>query len=182
MQIIYSIDRLLANPRIFYAIANQFDGPDGITIRTAFFDLLEHDLEDYEVPEDCVFGADEVCFRCDDESEGKFEIIFSNGMMSVLEPIEGEIRAMISSDGDLAATSAIYQRLVQAIEESDPALSGDIALCSPPTPGNKYLRSEDGNHFTGSFHLLSNPESQFAFKIEVVDVQTNDLKAFIKPL
>ena len=36
MQIIYSIDRLLANPRIFYAIANHFDGPDGITIRTAF--------------------------------------------------------------------------------------------------------------------------------------------------
>ena len=28
MQIIYELDRLLANPRIFYAIANQFEGPE----------------------------------------------------------------------------------------------------------------------------------------------------------
>jgi hypothetical protein len=182
MQIIYELDRLLANPRIFYAIANQFDGPDGHTIRTAFFDLLEHDLDDFELAEDCIFGADEVCFRCDDESDGKFEIILSNGMMSVLEPIDGETRAMITSDGDLAATSAIYQRLVQAIEETDPEFSGDVVLCSPPTPGNRYLRSDDGDHFSGSFHLLSNPEKEYAFKIEVVDVQTDDLKAFIKPL
>jgi len=182
MQIIYSIDRLLANPRIFYAIANHFDGPDGDTLRTAFFDLLEHELEEFEDAHECVFEAVEVCFRCDDESEGKFEIIFSTGMMSILEPVNGEVRAMISSDGDLAATSAIYQRLVQAIEESDPSLSGDIALCSPPTPGNSYLRSEDGDHFTGSFHLLSNPDKQFSFKVEVIDVQSDDLKAFIKPL
>jgi hypothetical protein len=182
MQIIYSIDRLLANPRIFYAIANQFDGPDGDTLRAAFFDLLEHGLEDFDDANDCVFEAEEACFRCDEESEGKLEIIFSNGLMSVLEPVEGEIRAMISNDGELAATSAIYQRLVQAIEESDPSLSGDIALCSPPTPGNHYLRSEDGDHFTGSFHLLSNPEARFAFKIEVIDAQTDALKAFIKPL
>ena len=182
MQIIYELDRLLANPRIFYAIANQFDGPDGHTIRTAFFDLLEYDLDDFELAEDCMFGADEVCFRCDDESDGKFEIILSNGMMSVLEPIDGETRAMITSDRDLAATSAIYQRLVQAIEETDPEFSGDVVLCSPPTPGNRYLRSEDGDHFSGSFHLLSNPEKEYAFKIEVVDVQTDDLKAFIKPL
>lgn len=187
-QIIYSISRLLANPRVFYAIANRFNGPDGETIKTAFFDLLEYELEDYEDVEDCDFTADEACFRVaddDDESEGpshRFEIIFSNGLMSVLEPLHGEFKTMISNDGDFAATTAIYHRLVKAIEESDPSLSGDIALCSPPTPGNQYLRSDDGDYFTGSFHLLSNPEKRFSFNIEVVDVKTDVLKASIKPL
>jgi hypothetical protein len=180
-QIIYSTRRLLANPRIFAAIANELEGPDVETLKDAFFDLLEHTLEDYDDPDECFFEVTEVCFRCDSDG-GKCEIIFDSGVMSVLEPIEGEFRTMISNDGEMAATSAIYQQLVKAIEDSNPELSGNIALCSPPTPGNGYLRSSDGDRFEGSFHLLTNPEKQFAFNIEIIDVQSNDLRAIIKPI
>jgi hypothetical protein len=181
MQIIYSTHRLLANPRIFHAIANEFEGPDAETLKDAFFDLLEHTLEDFDDANDCVFEATEVCFRCDSE-DGKFEIIFDSGVMSVLEPIAGEFRTMITNDNEMGATSAIYQQLVKAIEDSNPELAGNIALCSPPTPGNGYLRSMDGDRFEGEFHLLTDPDKQYAFNIEIIDVNNNDLRAVIKPL
>ena len=181
MQIVYTVSRLLANPRIFYAIANLLNGPDGETLKEAFFDLYENDLEDFENPEDCEFESYEVAFRCE-EDNGKIEIILDSGVMSVLEPIEGEFRTLISNDGDLAATSAIYSRLIKAIEETNPDFDGNIALCSPPTPANHYLRSKDGDRFEGSFHLLTDPEKEFAFNIEIIDVKTDDLKAFIHPL
>jgi hypothetical protein len=40
-QIIYPLDRLLANPRIFHAISNRLGGPDGETLKCAFLDLIE---------------------------------------------------------------------------------------------------------------------------------------------
>ena len=123
-----------------------------------------------------------MCFRIAEEEDGKVEIILSTGLMSVLEPLQGEFRTMITNDSELAATSAIYSRLVKAIEETSPELAGDIALCSPPTPANQYLRSDDGDRFEGSFHLLTDPNKQFAFNVEIVDVKTDDLKAFIRPL
>ena len=180
-QIVYPVSRLLANPRVIYAIANHLEGPDGETLKEAFYDLLEHSMEDFEDAGDCEFEVQEVCFRCEADG-GKCEIIFDSGIMSVLEPIEGEFRTMITNDGEMAATSAIYQQLVKAIENSNPELSGNIALCSPPTPGNGYLRSSDGDRFEGSFHLLTNPEKQFAFNIEIIDVQSNNLRAIIKPI
>jgi hypothetical protein len=61
-------------------------------------------------------------------------------------------------------------------------LGGNIALCSPPTPGNSYLRSPDGDNFQGSFHLLTYPEKVYAFNVEVIDVTTDQLKAYIKPI
>jgi hypothetical protein len=102
--------------------------------------------------------------------------------MSVLEPIAGEFRTMITNDNEMGATSAIYQQLVKAIEDSNPELAGNIALCSPPTPGNGYLRSMDGDRFEGEFHLLTDPDKQYAFNIEIIDVNSNDLRAVIKPL
>jgi hypothetical protein len=181
-QIVYPVSRLLANPRVIYAIANHLEGPDGETLKEAFYDLLEHSLDDFEDADDCEFDAHEVCFRIAEEDDGKVEIILSTGLMSVLEPLQGEFRTMITNDGEMAATSAIYSRLVKAIEETNPDLSGNIALCSPPTPANQYLRSDDGDRFEGSFHLLTDPDKQFAFNVEIVDVKTDDLKAFIRPL
>jgi len=182
-QIIYPISRILANPRVLYAIANQLGGPDGETLKEAFFDLLEHELDDFEETDDCEFEAAEVCFRIfEEDDDGRVEIILSTGVMSVLEPIAGEFKTLITSDGEMAATSAIYSRLVKAIEETNPELSGNIALCSPPTPGNSYLRSPDGDNFRGSFHLLTDPESVYAFNVEVIDVTTDQLKAHIKPI
>jgi hypothetical protein len=180
-QIIYPLDRLLANPRIFHAIANMLGGPDGLTLKTALYDLIEYDLQDFEDADDCEFEATEVCFRCEGEDE-KCEIILDNGMMSVLEAIEGEIRAAITNDGEFAASSAIYTRLVDAIKDSHPELDGNIVLCSPPTPGNSYLRSEDGESFVGRFHLLSDPEKLYHFNVEVVDLNTDTLKATIEPI
>jgi hypothetical protein len=82
----------------------------------------------------------------------------------------------------MAAASAIYERIVKSIVEANPAFANNIALCSPPTPGNSYLRSEDGERFEGEFHLLSDPESQYAFHVDIVDVQADILKATYKPL
>lgn len=180
-QLIYPLARLLANPRIFHAISEYLDGPDADTLKEAFYDLLEYDFNSHSDPEDCIFDADEVCFKVQDEG-AVCEIIFDSGIASRLEAIEGEIRAQITSEEEMAATSVIYQRIVTAIEDSHPELAGNIALCSPPTPGNHYLRSDDRNRFEGSFHLLTDPETMFAFNIEIVDVSGNQLKATIKPL
>lgn len=178
--VIYPVSRLLANPRIFYAIANYLGGPDGETLQNAFYDLLEYDFDEIDA-EDCSFDADEACFRVHNEGE-KVEIALNTGIMSVLEAVEGEVRANITSDGEFAATSAIYQRLITAIEEAEPALKGNIALCSPPTPGNSYLRSPDGESFQGSFHLLTEPEKTFAFSVRIIDIEADKLEATIHPM
>jgi hypothetical protein len=179
-QIIYPVSRLLANPRIFYAIANYFDGPDAETIKNAFYDTLEHKFSEADL-DDLEFDCEEVSFMINNDS-GDFEITLDNGVASLLEVIEGEVHARINNDSEWAASTAIYQRLVMAIEEHHPSLAGDIALCSPPTPGNGYLRSDDGERFEGSFHLLSDPEKLYAFNIEIVDVTSDKLRAFIKPI
>ena len=181
MEIFYPVERLLGNPRVFFAIANFVGGPDGETLKTAFYELLEYPFPDYEDPEDIEFEPTEVCFSLD-ESDGTLQITLDTGLASVLKPVEGEIRAQITNDMEMAATSAIYSRIVSALEEANPEFEGNIALCSPPTPGNSYLRSEDGNRFEGEFHLLTDPESQYTFNIDIVDVNADILKATYKPI
>lgn len=180
-QVIYPVQRLLANPRVFYAIAELFDGPDGETVQEAFYDAIEYKLPDAEDPSEFIFDCQEVCFRFYPES-GDFHITLDNGVCSMLEVLEGELQAKINNDSEWAASTAIYQCIVDALEKADPNLSGNIALCSPPTPGNGYLRSPDGEQFVGSFHLLTDPEKLYAFHIDIVDVETNKLQAFIRPL
>jgi hypothetical protein len=131
-EIFYPVDRLFANPRIFYAIANVLDGPDGETLKQTFYELMEYGLSDYEDPEEAEFLADEVCFSID-PSDGTLQMTLNTGLASILKPIEGEVRAQISNDHEMAATSAIYDRIVTAIVEANPEFQGDIALCSPPT-------------------------------------------------
>lgn len=181
LQLIYPISRLLSNPRIFYAIADYLGGPDPDTLKDAFYDLLEHNFADQENPEDCVFDAEEICFKISDDGVD-CQMILDNGIAYLLQAIEGEIRAQITNDTEMAATTAIYKRIVTAIEEAHPDLAGNIVLCSPPTPGNQYLRSDDGDRFEGSFHLLSDPERTYAFHIEVIDVRNDQLKATIQPI
>jgi|LakMenE27Jul10ns_1017307.scaffolds.fasta_scaffold00219_6 hypothetical protein len=185
MSIVYPVSRLLANPKIFYAIANYLGGPDGDTLKEAFYSLLEFDFTDQE-PEDCEFEPEEVMFES--ENDGAiFTIQLDTGLESRLEAVQDEVRAEITTDEDLAKTSAIYRELVIAIEEADPDLEGDIALCSPPTPGNSFLLSSEGKHFMGDFHLLSDPEKKFSFIIRPSDTTEpgepeNKLKATIKPI
>ena len=181
MEIVYPVARLLANPRIFYAIANYLGGPDAETLRESFYELLEFEFEDFDDAYDCEFDAEEVCFSVKNNGE-ICDIVFDTGIMSHLESVRGEAKAQINDDRDLAAASVIYKKLVSAIEEAHPDLKGDVALCSPPTPGNAYLKTPDGNNFEGSFHLLSNPEKQFAFQVTVLDSESEKLQAFIKPL
>ena len=178
-QLIYPVSRLLANPRVFHAIADYMGGPDAETIKEAFYDLIEYDFNSHENPDDCIFEAEEVCFKAYKDG-GMLEIILDTGIASRLEAIEGEIRAQITTEEEMAATTAIYQRLVTAIEESHPEFAGNIALCSPPTPGNQYLRSADSNRFEGSFHLLTDPETVYAFNIDIIDVPNDQLRATIK--
>jgi hypothetical protein len=181
MEIFYPVDRLLANPRVFFAIANALEGPDGETLKNAFYELLEYGFGDYEEPDDIEFTAQEICFSIDEE-DGTIQLTMDTGMASILKPLENEFKAQITNDHEMAATSAIYARIVTAIEEANPDFAGNIALCSPPTPGNSYLRSEDGERFQGEFHLLSDPESQFAFSVDIIDVQEDILKATYKPI
>lgn len=181
MEIIYPVERLLANPRIFFAIANFLGGPDGEVLKESFYELIEHGFADYEDPEEIEFQAEEICFSIDVE-DGTVQMTLDTGLASVLKPIEGEIKAQITNDHEMAATSAIYARIVTAIEEANPDFAGNIALCSPPTPGNSYLRSEDGERFQGEFHLLSDPESQYAFSVDIIDVNADILKATYKPI
>ena len=180
-EILYPIERLLANPRIFFAIANYLGGPDAEVLKQSFYELLEHGFAEHEDPEDCMFEAIEVCFAIDDH-DGSMQITLDTGIASVLKPIDGEVKGQITNDHEMAATSAIYARIITAIEEANPDFSGNIALCSPPTPGNSYLRSEDGERFEGEFHLLTDPERQYSFNVDIIDVQEDLLKATYKPL
>lgn len=180
MSIVYPVERLLSQPKLFNAVANYFEGPDAETIRSSFYDLIEMEFENMD-PEDCEFEASEVSFKSEDDG-AIFIIELDTGIACRLEAIQGEMKAQISSERDLAATSAVYQRLVTAIEESCPEFSGDIALCSPPTPSNNFLSSEDGECFVGSFHLKSNPDKKFAFNVLVLDEDLDEMKATIKPM
>jgi hypothetical protein len=179
--LIYPLSRLLANPRVFHAIANYLDGPDAETIKETLYELLEHGFQHVEDADDCTFNCEEVCFISRNGGES-FEIVLDSGIAANLEAIGGEMRAQITNDSEMAAASAIYQRLVTAIEEAKPEFMGDIALCSPPTPGNSYLRSHDGDRFEGSFHLLSDPDRLYSFNVEVIDVNNDQLKATIRPI
>ena len=180
MEIFYPVERLFANPRIFYAIANYLAGPDGETLKESFYELMEYGFGDYEDPEEIEFQADEICFSIDED--GTLQMTLNTGLASILKPVEGELKAQITNDHEMAATSAIYDRLVTAIVEANPEFEGNIALCSPPTPGNSYLRSEDGERFQGEFHLLSDPERQYAFSVDIIDVNADVLKATYKPI
>lgn len=180
-EIFYPVERLFANPRIFFAIANYLGGPDGETLKSSFYELMEYGFADYEDPEEVEFTASEVLFSIDEEN-GELQITLDSGLASILKPLEGEVKAQITNDHEMAATSAIYDRLVTAIVEANPEFKGNIALCSPPTPGNSYLRSFDGERFEGSFHLLSDPERQYAFTVDIVDVQADILRATYKPI
>lgn len=181
MDIIYPVERLLGNPRIFFAIANFLGGPDGETLKQSFYELIEYGFSDFENPEEIEFQAEEVCFSIDAE-DGTLQMTLDTGLASILKPVEGDVKAQITNDHEMAATSAIYARIVMAIEEANPDFAGNIALCSPPTPGNSYLRSEDGERFQGEFHLLSDPERQYAFSVDIIDVNADILKATYKPL
>jgi hypothetical protein len=180
-EIFYPVERLFANPRIFYAIANALEGPDGETLKQAFYELMEHGFAEFEDPEDIEFLADEACFSINPE-DGEVQITLNTGLASILKPIEGELKAQITNDHEMAAASAIYDRIVKSIVEANPDFDGNIALCSPPTPGNSYLRSDDGERFEGSFHLLTDPDRQYTFNVDIIDVQRDILKATYKPL
>lgn len=180
-EIFYPVERLFANPRIFFAIANYLGGPDGETLKTSFYELMEYGFSEYEDPEEVEFVANEVLFSID-ESTGDLQITLDSGLASILQPLQGETKAQITNDHEMAATSAIYDRIVTAIVDANPDFEGNIALCSPPTPGNSYLRSIDGERFEGSFHLLSDPERQYAFTVDIVDVQADILRATYKPI
>jgi hypothetical protein len=176
MEILYPVERLFANPRIFFAIANYLGGPDGETLKQSFYELMEYGFSDYEEPEDVEFQAEEVCFSIDPE-DGTVQMTLDTGLASILKPVEGEVKAQITNDHEMAATSAIYDRLITAIVEANPEFEGNIALVSPPTPGNSYLRSDDGERFEGSFHLLTDPEREYAFSVDIVDVNADILRA-----
>ena len=180
-QIIYPTERLLANPRVFMAIANEFDGPDWETFRDAFYDLIEAEFEDSEV--EPVFNIPEVCFRVKPEDPDVFQVVLTNGQAIELRPTEdGDNYMVIESEEELGVASVIYRRLVKAIENKRPDLAGDISLTDVPMLNNGFLRDEDGDAFRGTFSLLSDPEAKFNFVVNVVSLEDDELEAEVTKL
>lgn len=181
-QIIYPVPRLLANPRVFIAIAAEFEGPDWETIANAFYDLIEHDILEEEDVEEVGFHAPEVCFRRKPEDEDVIQIILPDGNAVELHPAEGgdEYYSAIKTEEEFAITSTIYGRLVRAIEEAAPQFKDDIALCEPPTPANAFLRDPSNDCFAGQFHRLSDPDEVYDFNVEIVDLTNDTLRASVK--
>ena len=179
-QIIYPAIRLLRNPKIFIAIASTFDGPEWQVLADAFYDLMESEFEE---PDDLPVFDDEleVCFREDPDGGDTFQVILSNGCAIELRPTDEKGYSHVSSEADFAAVSAIYGRLIRALEEERPDLKDDIALVEIPTAGNGFLRDADGNAFRGAFHLKSDPDQKFKFVVDVIDIPTDQLKARIDP-
>ena len=182
VRIIYPLDRLLANPRIFYAIADRLNGPDGDFLRNATLELVEFDMNEEEDYEESVFRPNDVCFQDEVGDGAEVEIILSTGYTCVLTRTEenGEVTSAIQNKDQLNASAAIYSRLVKAVRESNPDL-GEIVLCPPPTPGNSYLRSPSGDYFEGGFHLLEDPDKKYHFNVMIEDIQKDILTATIKP-
>lgn len=180
-QVIYPTERLLANPRIFMAIANEFSGPDWEVWRDAFYDLIEGEFEDPDV--EPVFEAPEVCFRVKPDEEDVFQVVLTNGMAIELRPDEGGgSYHTVSSEEELGVASAIYNRLVRAIEEARPDLKNDISLSEVPVINNDFLRSDDGDSFKGTFSLLSDADKKFKYVVNIVDMEADELKAEVKPM
>lgn len=176
-QIIYPTERLLANPRIFMAIANEFEGPDWETWRDAFYDLIEGEFEDQDVEPS--FDIPEVCFRQSPDDDAVFQVILTNGLAIELRP-NGESYSTVRNEDELGVVSAIYGRLVKAIEEARPDLKGDISLDDLPTLANGFLRDENSDTFRGTFSRLSTPDEKFRFRIEIINIQEDDLKATVE--
>jgi len=187
-QIIYPTERLLANPRIFMAIAREFDGPDWETIASAFYDLIEHDILQEEEMEDVAFNAPEVCFREKPGAPEVMQIVLPDGNAVELHPTASpgdggeEYYAAVKTEEDFAITSTINARLIRAIEEAAPEVAGDVALCEPPTPANEFLRDSEDDCFRGQFHLMSDPDRVYDFRVEVVDLSTDQLRASVRPI
>lgn len=177
-QIIYPTERLLANPRIFMAIANHFDGPDWETFRDAFYDLLEGEFEDQDVEPE--FSVPEVAFRQKPEDEEIFQVILTNGMAIELKP-SGDSYSIVQDEDGLGVVSAIYGRLVKAIEDTRPDLKGDISLDDVPSLANDFLRDENEDCFRGTFSLLSAPETKFKFKVDIINLADDELSATVEP-
>lgn len=180
-QIIYPVERLLANPKVFFAIANYFEGPDWEIFSSAFYDLIEQDIIE-AAPEEAEFSAAECCFRVKPENPEIFQVIMSNGSAIELRPSPGgDSYNVVESEDDLVVVSAIYGRLVKAIEEARPDLKGNIALTDVPCQQNGYLRDKDGDAFRGSFHLLEDENQHFDFIVKIIDLNEDDLKAEVSP-
>ena len=178
-QVIYPTERLLANPRIFMAIANEFDGPDWETFRDAFYDLIEAEFEDSDVEPE--FNIPEVCFRESPDDEDVFQVVLTNGMAIELRPQDGDKYSIVRNENELGIVSAIYGRLVKAIEEARPDLKGDISLSDIPTLSNGFLRDDDDDCFKGTFTLLSEPEKKFKFQVDIIDLHGDELTATVEP-
>ena len=178
-QVIYTTERLLANPRIFMAIANEFDGPDWETLRDAFYELLEGEFEDQDV--EPTFDIAEVAFREKPEDPQTFQVILTNGQAIELQP-SGDTYAIVSDENELGVVSVIYGRLVKAIEEARPDLKGDVSLDNVPTLANDFLRDEREDCFKGTFSLLSTPDTKFNFKVDIIDLNNDKLTATVEPV
>lgn len=180
MIIVYPVYRLFAQPNCFYAIAEYIGFRSPEVLQSSFYELMELEFDKLP-PEECEFSADEARFETEDDGE-ICTISLDNGFMCRLEVSQSQVKSLIRNNREFLDSSAIYFRLVTAIEESNPSLRGDIALCSPPTPGNNFLSSEGGEYFEGTFHLKSNPDQKYAFKVTVEDVEKDIMKTTIKPL
>ena len=108
-------------------------------------------------------------------------MILTNGQAIELQP-SGDTYAIVNNEDELGVVSVIYGRLVKAIEEARPDLKGDISLDNVPTLANDFLRDQYEDCFKGTFSLLSTPDTKFNFKVDIVDLSSDELTATVEPV
>lgn len=170
MAIVYPVSRLLENPKTFNAISRALGWPNMEILRDTFYDLLEFEFGEMDV-EECEFEAEEVCFEVEGEKPLVCLVTLDTGLAAKLEAVEEEAPTQIASEMDLNEAMKVHRKILSALERNNPHLKDDISLEHPPTPSNGYLFTRDGEHLAGEFHLRSNPETKFSFKLPIEELR-----------
>ncbi len=179
MAIVYPVARLLAEPRLIYAAAEYLNDIDGDLLKEAFLTAVEYAILYADGGFD---SAEEVKFHYDEEDENILYVSLDNGTTVTIEMIDPDHVTHVVTQQDLDTVSGLFSKLVKAIEDTDPSLKDDVSLSQIPSQANRWLCSEDGNFFVGDFHLRSDPDKRFSYKISVTDADTCQLSATIKPI
>ena len=185
IRIIYTINRILSNPRVLLLVCNRMGGleivhPD--QLREFFYSLMEMDMHTREM---YYFEEyDEVIFDFYEESD-TIKIMFTTGSFMeakvVLEDPESSEKTWVKSEEDLVTSMEISGTLMSQIREVLPEeMKHDFILTSLPSPKNNYLMDDKGNYFEGDFNLISDPSKEYHFTASL-DISTNQWETNYEP-
>lgn len=175
IQIVYPVNRILAEPSILYMVESYMDGPPFEMLRQGFYGLLEScmiQLGVYEFGDEC-----DVVFKSDYET-GEVGIILPDvSMMFLLTPNypgeQDDEKVWINSvidDAQAVAATDISLSLMAALNSYLPEeLKYNILIKDLPHPENNFLIDNETQCFNGEFRKLDEPEVVYSFKAKIND-------------